>query len=152
MKRGGRLSRQARQPMEPTPPPEECVFCKIVSGKEPAYVVHEDAENLAFLDNMPFNQGHTLVVPKRHVVGLIDLEGEERHSFITAVANVCRMVEERISPHYNIACNRGEPAGQVVFHLHFHVIPRFGEGREVFSRRLRLTDREFRETQAKLRG
>jgi histidine triad (HIT) family protein len=138
--------------MAPEPLKDECPFCAIVAGTAPAFPVYEDPENVAFLDIAPFNRGHTLIIPKRHVMGLIELEGEERHTFITAVANVCRLVEERVSPHYNIACNRGEPAGQVVFHLHFHVIPRFGEGREVFSRRLRLSEREFREDQIKLRG
>jgi histidine triad (HIT) family protein len=131
---------------------DDCTFCQILAGRKPAYLVYEDQENAAFLDIMPFNRGHTLIVPRRHVHGLIDLQGEERHSFISAVANVCHMVEERISPHYNIACNRGEPAGQVVFHLHFHVIPRFGEGREVFSRRLKFSDQEFAEIQAELSG
>ncbi len=65
-------------------------------------------------------------MPKRHVDRLTDLPEEEHAAFLRALAQVCRRVE-RLSRHYNVALNQGTKAGQIVFHLHFHIIPRYGE-------------------------
>jgi len=111
--------------MGPAAPSETlCVFCEIVSGRSPAYKVYEDEKNVAFLDLFPFTKGHLLVVPKVHVPRLTDLPESEYQNFLRAVSTVCRRVE-RISQDYNIALNQGARAGQIVFHLHFHVIPRY---------------------------
>jgi histidine triad (HIT) family protein len=111
-------------------PPEgssDCIFCRIVDRSAPAYIVYEDEKDLAFLDLFPYTKGHLLVVPKQHVDRLVDLPAEDRASFLGAIAAVCGRVE-RLSRHYNVALNQGELAGQIVFHLHFHVIPRYGRG------------------------
>jgi histidine triad (HIT) family protein len=104
----------------------DCVFCEIVGGRLPAHIVYEDAGALAFLDLFPWTRGHLLVVPKRHVDRLRDLAVADHAPYLGAIAEVCRRVE-RLSSDYNIALNQGARAGQVVFHLHVHVIPRYGE-------------------------
>jgi histidine triad (HIT) family protein len=104
----------------------ECVFCRIASGAVPSYVFYEDATSLGILDLFPYTRGHALVVPKRHVDRLTDLAPDDRSPFVVALQNVCRRIE-RLSPHYNVGLNQGAYAGQVVFHLHFHVIPRYDE-------------------------
>jgi histidine triad (HIT) family protein len=119
-----------------------CIFCEIVRGKAPAHVVYEDAKTTAFLDLFPFTRGHLLVVPKRHVDRLTELPPTEYADFLGALAHVCRQVD-RLTHHYNVALNQGEFAGQIVFHLHFHVIPRYGPGNPFDARpRQRLTDAE----------
>ncbi len=104
-----------------------CIFCRIVARTAPAWIVYEDEKNLAFLDLFPFTRGHLLVIPKRHVDRLVDLPPSDHGSFLGAVAEVSRRVE-RLSHHYNIALNQGALAGQIVFHLHLHIIPRYGDG------------------------
>ena len=122
----------------------DCIFCQIVHRSANATVVYEDAENLAFLDLFPVTRGHLLVVPKRHVDRLVDLPETAYAGFLRAVATVCRRVES-LSTHYNVSMNQGELAGQIVFHLHVHVIPRYGEGTPQWSRpRERLRDEEAR--------
>lgn len=122
-----------------------CVFCKIVARQAPAYLVYEDDEAIAFLDIFPFTRGHLLVVPKRHAPRLTDLPEAEHGAYLGALAKVCRRVE-RLSSDYNIALNQGAKAGQVVFHLHFHIIPRYGEGNPFHSRpRERLSEEAARE-------
>jgi histidine triad (HIT) family protein len=111
--------------MDPgAPVANECPFCRIVRRDSPAHIVYEDDRNLAFLDLFPYTRGHLLVVPKPHFVRLLDLPEAARGSYLSALATVCQRVE-RLSAHYNISFNQGALAGQVVFHLHAHVIPRY---------------------------
>ncbi|MCI4340750.1 MAG: HIT family protein [Thermoplasmata archaeon] len=104
----------------------ECLFCAIAARRLPGHIVYEDAETVAFLDLFPWTRGHTLIVPRQHVDRLKDLPVPERAPFLGAVAEMCRRIE-RLAPDYNIALNQGARAGQVVFHLHVHLIPRYGE-------------------------
>lgn len=105
---------------------KRCVFCDIINRRAPAYIVYEDATTLAFLDIFPFTRGHLLVVPKRHGARLTDIPFEDQMALIRTLDELCRRVE-RLAPDYNLALNAGARAGQVVFHVHFHVIPRYGE-------------------------
>ncbi|MFZ0699492.1 MAG: HIT domain-containing protein [Thermoplasmata archaeon] len=133
-----------------TPRSEPCIFCAIVAHRAPAYLVYEDAEAIAFLDIFPFTRGHLLVVPKHHVPRLTDLAAEEHAPYIGALATVCRRAE-RLSPDYNVTLNQGAAAGQIVFHLHFHVIPRYGEVNPFHpSARRRLSEEEARTLVAEL--
>lgn len=113
-------------PAAPNEPSTHCVFCAIVERRATAYIVYEDASTLAFLDIFPFTRGHLLVVPKRHGARLTDLPFEDQMALVRTLDELCRRVE-RIAPDYNLALNAGAGAGQVVFHVHFHIIPRYGE-------------------------
>ena len=130
--------------MVPGPDPARCVFCEIVERRSPAHILYEDATTIAFLDLFPFTRGHALVVPKRHVDRLTDLPPSDYPGFLQGLANVCRRME-RLSTHYNVALNQGALAGQIVFHLHFHIIPRYGEENPFRSHpRERLLDTDAR--------
>ncbi|MGI0070758.1 MAG: HIT family protein [Thermoplasmata archaeon] len=121
---------------------ERCIFCEIADGRAPAYRVYEDERAVAFLDLFPFTRGHLLVIPKRHGARLTDLAPEDREGVIHALAVMSRRAE-RLTPDYNVALNAGTRAGQIVFHLHFHLIPRYGEANPFQQReRVRLTDAE----------
>jgi len=103
-----------------------CVFCEIIAGRAPAYLLYDDASTMAFLDIFPFTRGHFLVIPKHHGERLTDLPEAQQFSLIRTLDRMCRRVG-RLAPDYNVALNAGAPAGQIVFHVHFHVIPRYGE-------------------------
>ncbi|MGA8664521.1 MAG: HIT family protein [Thermoplasmata archaeon] len=103
-----------------------CVFCEIIAGRAPSYLLYEDATTMAFLDIFPFTRGHFLVIPKHHGERLTDLPEAQQFSLIRTLDRMCRRVG-RLAPDYNVALNAGAPAGQIVFHVHFHVIPRYGE-------------------------
>jgi histidine triad (HIT) family protein len=107
-------------------PAGACAFCDIAQGRAPAYVVYEDASTSAFLDLFPFTRGHLLVIPKRHGARLTDLPFDDQIALVRTLDEVCRRTE-RLSSDYNVALNAGAKAGQIVFHVHFHVIPRYGE-------------------------
>ncbi len=102
----------------------DCVFCKIIAGEIPCSKVYEDEKTLAFLDIAPANLGHTLVIPKHHAGRLEDLP----EAFAVAVMKTVQKVGKAVASlhdDYNIIQNNGLFAGQVVPHVHFHVIPRF---------------------------
>jgi histidine triad (HIT) family protein len=127
-----------------------CIFCEIVAGRAPAQKIYEDKDTLAFLDIFPITRGHTLVIPKRHADRLTDLREEEYGDLFRTLVTVCRKVE-RLSQDYNVAVNQGKLAGQIVFHLHFHIIPRYNTpGPFATTPRTRMRDEEARTVLAEL--
>ncbi len=125
--------------------PTECVFCEIVARRSPAYIVYEDDTTVAFLDIFPFTRGHLLVIPKRHGERLTDLPFDDQIALIRTLDEICRRAE-RLTSDYNVALNAGPNAGQIIFHVHFHVIPRYGEVNPFLGpHRTRLGDDEARE-------
>jgi len=104
---------------------EDCVFCKIVAGELPAAKLIETDKALSFLDTNPINPGHALIVPKRHVCSMLDLQQDELHATMFLVKRVAAAVIEATgSPAFNVLQSNGPEAGQVIDHCHFHVIPR----------------------------
>ncbi|OHD57745.1 MAG: hypothetical protein A2096_07960 [Spirochaetes bacterium GWF1_41_5] len=102
-----------------------CLFCSIITGEVPSYKIFETARTLCFLDVFPAADGHMLVVPKKHCIDLCGLAGEELADFSAAVQKACTLVKTRLkTADYNIICNTGRYAGQIIEHLHFHIIPR----------------------------
>jgi len=125
----------------------DCVFCKIVRGEEPAYIVYEDEYVVAILDKYPVNKGHTLVMPKRHYRDITEIPDEElcRVIKITKAVTIAVMRALKV-PGVRVVQNNGAEAGQVIFHIHFHVIPMTGH----ISGRHYLTDEEGREVSSAL--
>jgi histidine triad (HIT) family protein len=103
------------------------IFAKIVRGDAPAAKVYEDHDTLAFMDAFPQGRGHVLVVHKRaHARNLLDAEPEALQAVIMTVQRVARALRAALNPDgVFVAQFNGQVAGQTVFHLHFHVIPRW---------------------------
>lgn len=103
----------------------DCVFCKIISGHIPSFKVYEDDAVMAFLDIKPVNPGHTLVVPKKHSSGFHDADPETLSRLILATQKVANAIAAAMGTSgFNLEENNGSIAGQVIPHLHFHVVPR----------------------------
>jgi histidine triad (HIT) family protein len=101
------------------------IFAKIVRGEAPCFKVYEDAATLAFMDIMPQAEGHTLVIPKEGAESIFDLSPEGGATLIKTTKKVAAAVKEvTAAPGILLAQLNGEAAGQTVFHIHFHVIPR----------------------------
>jgi histidine triad (HIT) family protein len=104
---------------------DDCLFCKIVAGKIPAEKIYEDEDILAFLDIGPISDGHTLVIPKQHFERLHECPPEVLIKVASQLGKIAGAVAASMnSDGYNILCNNGRAAGQLVNHLHFHIIPR----------------------------
>ncbi len=107
----------------------DCIFCRIVAGTMPAEVVYQAEGALAFLDTFPSARGHTLVIPRAHAPTLLDLEDDGVNHLFRAVKAVTRKLGAALGPKgFNIGWNHGAAAGQHVFHLHVHILPRYAEG------------------------
>lgn len=103
---------------------ELCTFCKIVRKEAPASPVYEDDKVIAFLSIQPVNTGHTLVVPKKHYENIYEIPEEDVAHLYKIVKKVAGAVKNAVSAEgIRIVQNNGETAGQVVFHMHVHVIP-----------------------------
>ncbi len=101
------------------------IFAKIVRGEAPCFKVYEDAHTLAFMDIMPQAEGHTLVIPKEGAESIFDLSSEAAAALIETTKKVAAAVKEVTNaPGIMLAQLNGAAAGQTVFHIHFHVIPR----------------------------
>lgn len=107
-----------------------CIFCKIVSGEIPAEKVYEDNETLAFLDLNPVNIGHTLVLPKKHYTNLYDTPDETLAHIAPVIKKLSIAIKKALNADgINIEMNNDGVAGQLLFHTHIHIIPRFeGDG------------------------
>ncbi len=103
---------------------ENCIFCKIIRKEAPANIVYEDNSVIAFLSNRPVNEGHTLVVPKKHYRDIYDIPEDEVAHLFEVAKKLAQVVRDTFSfPGLRIVQNNGEAAGQVVFHIHVHLIP-----------------------------
>ena len=113
----------------------DCIFCKIVRGELPSYKVYEDENTLAFLDINPVNPGHTLVIPKKHTTDIFEIEDGEWDAVMGVVRRVSHALEKSLRPTgINLAMNNRSGAGQVVFHAHVHIMPRFpNDGHELWK-------------------
>ncbi len=131
----------------------DCIFCKIVKGEAESYIVYKGHGVTVFLDKFPVSKGHLLVVPDEHYESIHD----------TPLSKACKVwaVASAIAKYYrtkvgasgvNVLTNSGSDAGQVIFHFHVHVIPRWGPMRGFFAGRHSLTEEEAQEALNMLSG
>jgi histidine triad (HIT) family protein len=109
-----------------TPKQEPTLFDKIIRGEIPSYKIYEDEHVFAFLDIGPLSRGHALVVPKESKAHLHELSDDSAAAIGRALPRLCRAVLKATgATDYNVLQNNGKAAHQAVFHVHFHIIPRF---------------------------
>ncbi|MBB6454677.1 histidine triad (HIT) family protein [Salirhabdus euzebyi] len=107
---------------------EDCIFCKIINGEIPSAKVYEDEDVYAFLDISQVTKGHTLVIPKKHVKDVFETPEEIAQSLFARVPKIAKGIKKAYEPKgLNILNNNGQFAGQSVFHVHIHLIPRYSD-------------------------
>lgn len=106
---------------------DDCLFCAIIAGAIPSRQIYADDSAIAFLDIRPWHRGHALVVPRRHVVSIVDdpsIWGDVR----TAVEHCVPLLVDRLgAAGLNVLANAGEVSGQEVMHFHVHLVPRYDD-------------------------
>jgi histidine triad (HIT) family protein len=106
----------------------ETLFTRIIRGDIPCHRVYEDEHVFAFLDIGPLSEGHTLVIPKEAAATLDQLSDESAAALGRVLPRLCRAVMKATgATAYNVLQNNGEAAHQAVFHVHFHIIPKFAD-------------------------
>jgi histidine triad (HIT) family protein len=104
---------------------DDCLFCKMAAGKIPVTKIYEDEVVLSFLDIGPISDGHTLVISKQHFEKLHECPAELLGRISSRIGRIAGAVAAAMdSDGYNILCNNGRAAGQLIEHLHFHIVPR----------------------------
>nr|WP_298140922.1 HIT family protein [uncultured Pseudomonas sp.] len=103
------------------------IFAQIIRGDAPCYKLYEDEDVLAFLDVFPQAYGHTLVIPKRVAArNILEVDAETLGKLMAVVQRLTRVLVDELAPDgVQVAQFNGAPAGQTVFHLHMHIVPRF---------------------------
>jgi len=122
---------------------ENCIFYKISHGDAHSWKVYEDDHTYAFLDIDPVNEYHTLVIPKKHYINIFDIPENEAIAIMKTIKKVINLYNEKLNlKNVQIINSSGAEAQQDVFHIHFHIVPRFsGDGQDVKW----ITHKEWRE-------
>jgi len=114
---------------------EDCIFCKIINGKIPAYKIYEDKDFIAILDIAPVNPGHVLLIPKKHFQLLEEFPEDLAEKLILLAQRLIPKIKKTVrSDSVNFSLNDGKTAGQLIPHVHFHIMPRFDkDGHKLFE-------------------
>ncbi len=131
---------------------EDTVFGKIIRREIPAEIVYEDDETLAFLDIEPIAPGHTLVIPKKPVRNIFDVDEETLAAVMRTVRKISPAVRDSVGAKgVHINSNHEPEAGQVVFHLHMHIIPRIDRNSFVAWPKTSYSENEAKDIAARIR-
>jgi len=121
---------------------DDCLFCKIVKGEIPSSILYEDDEILVFLDIYPIARGHTLFIPKKHIDNMYELKDQSMKFMMKLPEIVIKLKEVTGATGINVIQSNGKDAGQVIFHIHFHLIPRYpGDGVIKFPPRIEFDEK-----------
>lgn len=105
---------------------ENCIFCKIISGDIPSTVLYEDHDFKAIMDISPASKGHTIILTKEHFENLYELKDDVAKKVLIVAKKIASAMKEELNcDGINFIQNNGKAAGQSVFHIHFHLIPRY---------------------------
>lgn len=113
---------------------KDCIFCKIVKGEVDSKIIYEDEDVISFLDRGQISKGHTLIVPKKHYENIFDVPKDVLEKVIITCKKIGLLCKEKLKADgINVVNASGKAAQQSVFHLHFHVVPRFeGDGLDLW--------------------
>ena len=129
-----------------------CTFCKIVSGEFPSNTIYQDEHTFAFIDIRPINLGHTLLVSKDHYENIFDVPDTVLSHLGKTLKTISTAVKVATGAEgMNIGMNNERAAGQIINHIHFHIIPRFsGDGLQPWPGKL-YSEGELKEIAEKIR-
>lgn len=105
---------------------KDCLFCKIIKKEIPAEIIYEDKDVIAFLDIAPDNPGHALIAPKNHSKNLLETSKKDTSKIIEIAKILAPKIMKAVEADgFNLIINTNKEAGQIIFHTHIHLIPRF---------------------------
>ena len=124
---------------------DDCIFCKIIDGKIPSATILENSEFKVILDRFPGNEGHVLILPKKHYANIFEIEPDTAGKLFQLAVLISRAMKASLGfENMNVVQNNGPVAGQTVNHFHLHLIPRYeGDGVDIKWKQLDLTDEQI---------
>lgn len=130
---------------------DNCIFCKIIDGDIPSHKIYEDEFVYAFLDINPSTLGHTLVIPKKHVIDIYDMDEETASRTFKAVPKIANALKAAFNPIGLNIINNNQKPHQVVFHYHIHLIPRYeNDNLNISFHNMELTNEELLDVKQKI--
>jgi histidine triad (HIT) family protein len=130
----------------------DCIFCDIIDGTRYGYLVYEDEEHIAILDKYPIDDGHTLVIPKKHHERITDMDSKDVGKIFSLVPKIAKAVLIGAGADaFSLAQNNGKAAKQIIPHVHIHIIPRYNNKGTVWTKRQIPTDEILSELAVKIR-
>ncbi len=113
-----------------------CIFCDILDGARDGHLVYEDEEHIAILDKYPIDDGHTLVIPKKHHERITDMDSKDVGKIFSLVPKIAKAVLIGAGADaFSLAQNNGKAAKQIIPHVHIHIIPRYNNKGTVWTKR-----------------
>ena len=129
-----------------------CIFCDILDGKREAHIVYEDENHIAFLDKYPIDDGHTLVIPKKHYERITDMDSNDVGKIFSLIPKIANAVLSGAGADaFSLAQNNGKAAKQIIPHVHIHIIPRYNNKGTVWTKRQIPTDDVLSELAEKIK-
>ena len=130
-----------------------CIFCDILAGKRIGHIVYEDEHHIAFLDKYPIDDGHTLVIPKKHYERITDMDSNDVGEIFSIVPKIAKAVLSGAGADaFSLAQNNGKAAKQIIPHVHIHIIPRYNNKGTVWTKRQIPTDDVLSELAKKIKS
>ena len=130
-----------------------CIFCDILAGKRDGHIVYEDNKHIAFLDKYPIDDGHALVIPKKHFERITDMDSNDVGEIFSIVPKIAKAVLSGAGADaFSLAQNNGKAAKQIIPHVHIHIIPRYNNKGTLWTKRQIPTNDELFELSEKIKS
>ena len=130
----------------------DCLFCDIISGKQTGYFIYEDENFVAILDKYPIDDGHSLVLTKKHYETITDMPEDEVGKLFSKVLKIARLIIDTTKADgFTLAQNNGKAAKQIIPHVHVHIIPRYKSKGSIWTKREIISDNELQSLSEKIK-
>ena len=130
-----------------------CIFCDILDGTRDGHLVYEDKDHIAFLDKYPIDDGHTLVIPRKHHEKITDMDPNDVGKIFSLIPKIAKAVLAGAGADaFSLAQNNGKAAKQIIPHVHIHIIPRYNNKGTVWTKRQIPTDEVLSKLAVKIKS
>lgn len=130
-----------------------CIFCDILDGTRDGHIVYEDKDHIAILDKYPIDDGHTLVIPRKHHEKITDMDPNDVGKIFSLIPKIAKAVLAGAGADaFSLAQNNGKAAKQIIPHVHIHIIPRYNNKGTVWTKRQIPTDEVLSELAVKIKS
>ena len=130
-----------------------CIFCDILDGTRNGHLVYEDQDHIAFLDKYPIDDGHTLVIPRKHHEKITDMDSNDVGKIFSLIPKIAKAVLAGAGADaFSLAQNNGKAAKQIIPHVHIHIIPRYNNKGTVWTKRQIPTDEVLSKLAVKIKS
>ena len=130
-----------------------CIFCDIINGKLPCYLIYEDDNHIVILDRYPIDNGHSLIITKKPYEKITDMNVNEVATLFSKIPKIANaIISATNADAFSIAQNNGKATKQIVAHVHVHIIPRYNKTGTLWTKRKILTENELDELAQKIKN